>query len=306
MFSNINALKFEECFSNWVNSFFDSVELCDDDVRHIAIDGKTLCSSYNKRKPKGGGKPLHLVSAWCSDDSLMLAQVKVSEKSNEIEAIPRLLNMIDVKDTVVSIDAMGCQKEIAANLVEQGAGYVLALKGNHPTLHNSVASIFDLAVERKYKNMHYLRKVEKVKDHGRFERRCYTLISCKENWTFDTTFYGMRSIGMVEVKRTVHGVVTKSKRYFITTLKYEDIDQFKKVARKHWDIEINLHWSLDVSFREDDNRTRIKNAAENLAIIRRMALNLLKRNKSTNIGISAKRKKAAWDNKFLINIIKNN
>jgi predicted transposase YbfD/YdcC len=198
---------------------------------------------------------------------------------------------------------MGCQRTIAENIIEQKGDYILSLKGNQPTLSENVRSIFALAKAADFKNMHNVRKTEKVKNHGRMEKRRYSLISCKDKWSFDVRWPGMRSLGMVEVKRTVNNITTKHTRYFLTSLTYENIDDFMRGVRKHWDIEINLHWSLDVSFNDDLNRSRTGNSQENLSIIKRMALNLLKQDKSTKVGITVKRKKAGWDNEYLKKII---
>ena len=247
VFSLINPSKFEACFRQWI----ESLEI-DRDQEIIAIDGKTLRGSGNKRKNK---KALHLVSAWAVNNRLMLAQVKTEEKSNEIEAIPRLLNMLDISNSIVTIDAMGCQKSIALQIIEQGGNYVLSLKENQPTLYQDIANIFALGEVRQFKKMLNKRKVEKVHDHGRTETRRYTLISARDPVMFQFRWLGMKSIGMLEVTRTTNNDVERSKRYFITSLD-EDIDGFMRAARKHWSIEINLHWSLDVSFKEDLNRAR--------------------------------------------------
>lgn|SRR3989338_40289 len=297
VFAILDSKKFEECFVEWAKSL-SSITTPLKEI--ISIDGKTSCGSHNRRK---GKSPLHMVSAWASEQGLLLGQVATSEKSNEIEAIPRLLGMIDIKGSIVTIDAMGCQREIATQIIEQKGDYILSLKDNQPTLADNVSAIFAHAGKTQYKNMHHLQKIEKIKDHGRIERRRYTLITCKDKWAFDTRWPGLRSIGMVEVKRTVNNETTNSLRYFLTSLKYNQIDDFMRGVRKHWNIEINLHWSLDVSFADDLNRSRTGNSAENLSIIKRIALNLLKQDTATKTGITAKRKKAGWDNKYLKNIL---
>jgi predicted transposase YbfD/YdcC len=299
VFAALDSSKFELCFIEWAKSL-ERIFSKDNFKKHIAIDGKTSRRSHNRNK---GQNPLHLVSAWASDCGLLLGQVKTEEKSNEIEAIPRLLNMINIKNSLITIDAMGCQRTIAKNIIEQKGDYILSLKGNQPTLSENVRSIFTLAKTADFKNMHNVRKTEKVKNHGRMEKRRYSLISCKDKWSFDVRWPGMRSLGMVEVKRTVNNITTKHTRYFLTSLTYENIDDFMRGVRKHWDIEINLHWSLDVSFNDDLNRSRIGNSQENLSIIKRIALNLLKQDKSTKVGITVKRKKAGWDNEYLKKII---
>lgn len=294
VFSLIDPNKFEACFYAWI----DSLDI-DTNKEIIAIDGKSLRGSANKRK---NHKLLHLVSAWAVNNRLLLGQVKTAEKSNEIEAIPRLLNMLDIKNSIVTIDAMGCQKEIALQIIEQGADYVLALKENQPSLHQDIKSIFALGEYRQFKKMLNKRKVEKVHDHGRTETRRYTLISARDPMLFQLRWPGMKSIGMVEVTRTTNNEVEKSRRFFITSLD-EDIDGFMKAVRKHWSIEINLHWSLDVSFREDLNRARIGHSAQNLATVRRIALNLLTQEKTHKRGIACKRKTAGWNHKYLMEVL---
>lgn len=297
VFSLIDPHEFEECFQNWIASLTIDVS-----KEIIAIDGKTLRGSHNRKK---GVKPLHLVSAWAVKNRVTLGQMRTEEKSNEIEAIPRLLKMLDVKGSIVTIDAMGCQKKIAKQIIEQGADYVLALKENQETLYNDVASIFKKGWEgpKKYKKMLNRVKVEKDRNHGRIERRRYTIISARDNLGFALRWPGLKGIGMVETTRTVNNEVEKSVRYFLTSLEYERIDDFVSAARKHWGIEINLHWSLDVSFKEDLNRSRIGHAAENLAIVRRIALNLLKQEATHKNGISTRRKRAGWDNKYLLKVL---
>ena len=243
------------------------------------------------------------MSAWAVNNRLMLAQVKTEERSNEIEAIPRLLNMLDIRNSIVTIDAMGCQKSIAQQIIDQKADYVLSLKGNQASLCQDIESIFALGEARQFKKMLNTRKVEKVHDHGRTETRRYTLISARDPIMFQFRWPGMKSIGMLEVTRTTNHEVERSKRFFITSLD-EDIDGFMRAARKHWCIEINLHWSLDVSFKEDLNRARAGHSAQNLATVRRIALNLLTQEKTHKNGIACRRKTAGWNHKYLMDVLK--
>lgn len=298
VFSLIDPDEFETCFIDWINSLFIDIE-----KEIIAIDGKTLRGSHDRRK---GKKALHLVSAWAAKNRVLLGQVRTEEKSNEIEAIPRLLEMIDVKNSIVTIDAMGCQKAIAKTIIAQEADYVLALKENQATLYQDVASIFEKEKEKEkqFKKMLNRRKVEKIHDHGRIETRRYTLISARDPLLFELRWPGLKGIGMLETTRTVNHEVEKSTRYFLTSLEYEQIDDFMTAVRKHWNIEINLHWSLDVSFKEDLNRVRIGHAAENLAIVRRIALNLLKQETTHKNGISCRRKTAGWNHQYLLKVLK--
>jgi predicted transposase YbfD/YdcC len=295
LFSLLNPEKFEECFLNWIQA------LCIDVSNEIiAIDGKTLRGSHHRKK---GQKALHLVSAWAVNNRVVLGQVKTDEKSNEITAIPELLQLIDVKGSIVTIDAMGCQQKIAKEIIAQEGDYVLSLKENQETLYRDVASIFMKGEERQFKKMLNRRKVEKVHDHGRVETRRYTLISARDPLMFALRWPGLKGIGMLETTRTVHNEVERSTRYFLTSLEYDRIDDFTSAARQHWNVEINLHWTLDVSFHEDLNRTRIGHAAENLAVVRRIALNLLKQEKTHKNGIACRRKTAGWNNQYLLKVL---
>ena len=269
----------------------------------IALDGKTVRGSGNRRQ---GDKAIHLVSAWAAKNRMMLAQVKIEDKSNEITAIPELLKMLDVENSIVTIDAMGCQTKIAKQIRSQNADYVLVLKENQKTLYDDVESIFGRAEENKqkqYKKVLHRRKIEKIKNHGRIETRRYTLVSARDPLFFELRWPGLRGLGKIDVVRTVNNEVTRSTRYFLTSLEYEDIDIFMEAVRKHWQIEVDLHWSLDVSFKEDHSQVRIGNAAENLALIRRIALNLLKQEKTHKNGITCRRKTAGWDHKYLLKVL---
>jgi predicted transposase YbfD/YdcC len=297
VFARLDPMAFEACFAQWITSL--TIDLTQE---IIALDGKTVRGSGNKRQ---GHPAIHLVSAWATKNRMMLAQVKIAEKSNEITAIPQVLEMIDVKGATVTIDAMGCQTKIARQIMRQGADYVLSLKENQPTLYQAVCSIFALAEngEKKYKNMLHLRKVEKLHNHGRVETRRYTLISARKETGFSLRFPGLKGIGKVDITRTTNGKVEYSTRYFVTSLSYEQINTFMKAVRQHWQIEVDLHWSLDVSFREDLNQSRIGHSAENLALVRRIALNLLKQELTHKHGITCRRKTAGWDHQYLLRVL---
>lgn len=287
---------FESCFRSWIQTL--QVDL---NRQVIALDGKTLRGSGNKRQ---GERALHLVSAWACQQRLMLGQVACLDKSNEIEAIPRLLKMLDIKGSIVTIDALGCQTKITQQILDQGADYVLSLKDNQGTLSQDVQYIFELGEHQQFKKMLNRRLVEKVHDHGRRETRRYTLICARDPLLFQVRWPGLVSIGLLEVTRTTHHQVERTRRYFLSSLNYEDIDLFKHAVRQHWSIEINLHWSLDVSFPEDHNRTRSGHAPRNLATIRRLALQLLTQEKSHKKGIACKRKTAGWDHTYLLKVLK--
>ncbi len=301
VFSLLDAEAFEQCFTEWAHSL---PVLIEEGMKKeiIAVDGKTSRGSHNRRK---GQHPLHLVSAWACEQGLVLGQVSTHKKSNEIEAIPRLLNMIAIENSIVTIDAMGCQKAIAKQIREQRADYILTLKDNHPSLSWLVQYAIKTAESKTFEGTPYLRQLEKVRgEHGRIETRRYTLLSCNQHILMNAKWPGLQSIGMLEVKRTINYETTRSVRFFLTSLSYQQMKDFMRGVRSHWNIEINLHWSLDVSFDDDRNRSRIGHAQENLSILKRIALNMLNKENSNKIGIKAKRKKAGWDNNFLLNVIR--
>jgi predicted transposase YbfD/YdcC len=301
IFSLIEPKEFEVCFQSWI----ESLNL---DLKHttIAIDGKTLrgtASSFSKNRP------LHFVSAWSSEYRLVLGQIKTDEKSNEIHAIPDLLNLIDIEGSIVTIDAMGCQKSIASKIIEQEGDYVLNLKANHPKLFEFASAFFQMGEHHQFKKVLNRRVVHKDKDHGRIEKRRFTLISPRDKLGFELQWPGLRSIGMIEVTKTLHAgtkhqKVETSKRYFLTSLEYDQIEDFAKAVRNHWDVEIGLHWTLDVCFGEDHCQLRKGYAPANMATIRKVALNLLKQEQTVKAGIKAKRKRAGWDNDYLIKVVR--
>lgn len=298
VFSILNPKELEKCFSAWLKSL--SVDLKNE---IIALDGKTVRGSGNKRQKEPA---IHLVSAWAAKSRIMLAQVKTEDKSNEITAMPKLLDMLDIKGSIITIDAMGCQTEIAKKIKKKEAHYLFCLKENQKTLYDNVVSIFERAEENKqkqYKKVLHRRKIEKIHDHGRIETRRYTLVSARAPLFFELRWPGLRGIGKIEITRTTNNVVEYLTRYFLTSLHYEDIDIFMEAVRKHWQIEIDLHWSLDVSFREDHCQIRLGHAPDNLALIRRIALNLLKQEQTHKNGISCRRKTAGWDNQYLLKVL---
>lgn len=299
VFSLIDPNQFEACFLKWIQSLTIDLK-----KEIIAVDGKSVRGSGNRRK---NDPMLHLVSAWAARNRLMLAQIKTEDHSNEITAIPQLLKMLDIHDSVVTIDAMGCQTKIARQICAQGADYVLSLKENQKTLYDNVQSIFLQAEANKtkqYKKILHRRKIEKDKNHGRIEKRTYTLVSARDPLLFALRWPGLKGIGKVDVVRTIGKDIQRSTRYFLTTLEYEEIDLFMEAVRKHWQIEVDLHWSLDVSFREDHSQVRIGHAAENLALIRRIALNLLKQENTHKRGITCRRKTAGWNHHYLLKVLK--
>ena len=292
VFAMLDAEEFERCFMNWVSAVSELVE-----GEVVAIDGKTLRRSGDR----GVGKSaLHLVSAWASANRLVLGQQKVEGHTNEITAIPELLRSLDVSGCVVTIDAMGCQKKVARTIVEQEADYVLALKGNQRELHEDVKDTFE---QWDGSAGDFYEKVEK--SHGRIEtRRCWSVTDreCIEYLDDKGEWQGLSGVMMVESERVIEGVSSSRRRYYISSLS-ADAKTLLEASRSHWSIENSMHWVLDMGFREDESRVRKGNSAENLSILRRMAMNLLRWDKSVKVGIEAKRKRAGWDEKYLLKIL---
>jgi len=262
----------------------------------VAIDGKTLRRSFDRASGKAG---IHMVSAWASENRMVLGQVKTDEKSNEITAIPKLLKVLDVKGCIVTIDAMGCQKDIAKQITSQGADYVLGLKGNQANLHMEVGAYFEEALKGDFSNTPHDLFEESGKGHGRHEvRRLWctndlTWFAKRDEWA------GLTSIAMVESERTVNGAKSSERRYYISSLAGDNAQTFARAVRLHWGIENSVHWVLDVAFREDDSRVRKDHGPNNLATLRHVALILLKNEHTTKIGVKNKRLKAGWDEQYL-------
>lgn len=289
VFGLIEPNKFQECFNNWL------LALCSvsgEDV--VAIDGKTLRRSLDKVK---GISALHLVSAWSCNRSMVLGQVAVDEKSNEIVAIPKLLEILSARGCIFTIDAMGCQKEIAGQITEKKGDYVFCLKENHPNLHEEAVKFFE-----NPSNAEHIDSIESTEaDHGRIEtRKCQTasanLFYKTENWP------GIASVGMIESTREINGKISKEKRYYISSLE-SNAKRISSAIRSHWQIENSLHWTLDVTFDEDQCRIRDEKAAENFAILRRMAVGLLKNETSTKKSLRRKVNRALTDPNYLLTVL---
>ena len=270
----------------------------------IALDGKTLRRSHNRNSGKAA---IHLVSAWATENSLVLGQTKVDAKSNEITAIPELLNLLDVSGCIVTIDAMGCQKKIAQRIVSREADYVLAVKENQGRLLEDVKDLFSCGQRTGFEGMPHDFCQTLNKGHGRIEtRRCWTLDDPDQLSYVETgrEWPGLRSIGMVTAERREGGRVSVESRYYISSLG-SDAGRLLQATRSHWGIENSLHWVLDLSFREDESRVRTGKAPENLALIRHLALNLLRQDRASKTSIKARRKQAGWDNDYLLTILSN-
>ena len=293
VFSLIDPAQFQRCFVDWVKGIS---ELTQGEV--IAIDGKTLRGSYDRSRSRSA---IHMASAWAQKNSLVLRQVKVADRSNEITAIPRLLSMLEVSGCIVTIDAMGCQKEIASKIIKSGADYVLSVKKNQPQLYEDIAETFADGLE----NISHDFSETVDKGHGRMEiRKCWAISETDylDYVNEDSRWKSLSSIAMVESERRVDGETTIESRFYISSLP-NDAERLLAATRGHWSIENSLHWVLDISFREDESRVREGSAPENLAVIRHMALNLLKQDRTVKASIKGKRKRAGWDNDFLLAVI---
>lgn len=294
VFSAIDPQAFLQCFASWINEINIMVH-----GTVISIDGKRLRRSHNE---SAGRSALHLVSAWASDLHLSLGQVKTADKSNEITAIPELLNLLMIKGCIITIDAMGCQKHIAAAIIDKGADYVLALKGNHGDLHDDVKTYFDSAEASNFKNQkcNVFKTLEK--DHGRIEKRTVVATSNIAWLNERSDWKGIKSIAMVIAERKIKNKHSVERRCYITSLE-PNAEKIGHSIRSHWSIENSLHWQLDVNFKEDQSRLRTKNGAENFAAIRRMALSMLKQETTKKLSMKCKRLLAGWDNEYLLKVI---
>lgn len=298
VFCLLDNVWLKEVFVEWISS---AVSLSKGVL--VNIDGKNLGGS---KEPVNGKKSLNVVSAWVSEQSVVLGQVKCEEKSNEITAIPELLKILDLEGCIVSIDAIGCQTEIVKQITEKRADYVISLKGNQGTLHQEVRDYLDWAERIGFTEISYDYCETIEKDHGRIEeRRCW--VTEEIHWLEQgrsAEWKNLKSLIMVQAVREVIGKgKTIERRYFISSLE-ANAEQALRCVRGHWAIENQLHWCLDIGFREDECRVREEKSAENLATLRHIGLNLLKQEKSCKLGIKSKRKKAGWDENYLLKVLK--
>ncbi|GAC1645113.1 MAG: ISAs1-like element ISEc1 family transposase [Chloroflexota bacterium] len=297
LFAALDPVQFQQSFLAWVRAV---TPLTTGQV--IALDGKTVRRSHDRGKGKGA---IHMVSAWATANHLVLGQLKVDDKSNEITALPALLQTLLLKGCIVTIDAMGCQTEIAATIVAQEADYVLALKGNQGTLLRDVESLFAHARATNFREVTHSVAETVNKGHGRIETRRAWLITDAEYLRYldpSSKWVGLRSIGMVEAERLIKGVVQHETRYYISSVQ-RSAAVLNEAVRAHWGVENELHWVLDVAFQEDASRVRVGESAQNFSVLRHIALNLLKGERTAQVGIKAKRLKAGWSDDYLLKVL---
>ena len=294
VFGMLDPKQFAECFRNWTEGIRKAIA-----KEIVAIDGKTLRRSHHRTKGKG---PIHMVSAWARENGLVLGQVKVDEKSNEITAIPELIRALNLAGCIVTIDAMGCQTAIADDIVKSNAEYVLALKGNQGSIHAEVKNFMEDAKSCDFAGIKHDVHTTVEKAHGRKDTRSYTITEEIEWLTDFARWPHLRSIGMVESVREVQNVTTVERRYYLCSIP-ADAKELERAVRGHWSIENTLHWCLDVTFKEDQCRARANFSAQNLALLRHMAINILKGETTKKRGIKGKQKNAGWDNSYLIKLL---
>ena len=290
---------FQACFANWLQSLrATAAEATGVEQPVLAIDGKTLRRSHDRRKGLGA---LHSVSVWASDFGLSLGQVACAEKSNEITAIPELLKLVDIKGAIITIDAMGTQKAIAAQIIDGEADYVLALKGNQETLHQAVIDYIDEQSENDFATVTARRHVTKETGHGREETRSYIQMPVPQDLPGLELWKGLKSIGMAMSVCLRDGKETMEIRYYISSLAVS-VKRFAHAVRSHWGIENSCHWSLDLTYREDESRIRNKHMRENFAWLSRLTLSLLKQHPGRD-SVAMKRRSCGWSDDFLLEVL---
>lgn len=297
--SLLKPAAFQVCFTNWLQSLRAKVSAATGvDRPTFAVDGKTARRSHDRRKGLGA---LHAVTVWASEFGLSLGQVACDEKSNEITAIPELLRLVDIHGAIVTIDAMGTQKAIAEEIVDQGADYLLALKGNQETLHQAVLDYIDEQSANNFAGVKVRRHVTQETGHGREERRIYLQMPVPDTLAELEMWKGLKSIGVATSVCVRDGKETVETRYYISSLPVA-VKQFAHAVRSHWGIENTCHWTLDVVFREDESRIRHKHLRENFAWLNRFILSLLKQHPERN-SMAMKRRSCGWNDDFLLEVL---
>ena len=290
---------FQTCFAAWLKGLrAQAAAAAEIDQPVYAVDGKTARRSHDRRNGLGA---LHSVSVWASEFGLSLGQVACADKSNEITAIPQLLRLVDIQGAIITIDAMGTQKAIAAQVIEQKADYVLALKGNQETLHDAVIEYIDRQLENDFEGIDARQHTTTETAHGREETRCYTHLPAPSDLPNGAQWKGLKSIGVAITACVRDGKETIEKRYYISSLPV-GVKCFARAVRGHWGIENSCHWSLDMTFREDESRIRDRNLRESFAWLNRFLLSLLKQHPSKN-SLVGKRRGCAWNDDFLLEVL---
>lgn len=294
IFRRLNPAEFERCLHSWLGALHDTSA-----GRLLAIDGKTARQSFDKATAKSA---LHMVSVWAVSQKLSIASVAVDQKSNEITAIPEVLRQVELCGAIVTIDAMGCQTEIAKQIVDAGGEYILAVKGNQPTLHEGIVGHFLDHFDDDFARISVSSHETFEKGHGRKERRTYYVCDVPEDLPDADRWKGLVQIGMAISQTVRNGKACDDVRYYILSKKLS-ARRFGTLIRSHWGIENSLHWQLDMSFGEDRDRTRKDHAMANLGVLRRMGVSLLKNETSQNVGIKNKRLIAAWNTRYLGKVV---
>lgn len=295
VFARLEPQQFQQCFRQWIESLTTAFG-----GQVIALDGKTVRGSFDR---SGEHSAIHMVSVWACGHRLVLGQVKVDEKSNEITAIPELLNLLEIAGAIITIDAMGCQKTIAQTIIEKKADYVLTLKGNQGSLHSCVRQWFKQARAQGFEGIEYSYYETIESNHDRVEiRKCWTVPVYVLGGKYAQQWAGLCSIGMIVSERRLWNKTTYEVRYYISSLS-SDAQVLSQAVRSHWGIENSLHWVLDVTFAEDQSRIRKDNAPQNFAVLRHLAVNLLRQEKTVKSSIAQKRYRAALDNDYLVRVV---
>lgn len=295
----VNPLAFQKCFANWLNSLRAKAAELTGVVRPtFGVDGKTSRRSHDRKKGLGA---LHSVSVWASEFGLSLGQVACEEKSNEITAIPELLRLVDIKGTIITIDAMGTQTAIAEQIVEGDADYVLAVKGNQGTLHQGIIDYIDEQCKNDFADVETRRYITEEKGHGRHEIRSHIQMPVPESLPGRQRWKGLKSIGVVTSVCTRDGKETDETRYYISSLPV-GVKQFARAVRSHWGIENSCHWCLDMTYREDESRIREPHVRENFAWLNRFTLSLLKQHPRRD-SVAMKRRACGWNEEFLLEVL---
>lgn len=294
VFAALKPAEFDKCLLSWITALH---EITGGQV--VAIDGKTLRRSFDKASGKAA---LHMVSAWATANRVSLGQVATDAKSNEITAIPKLLEILELSGCLVTIDALGCQTQIAQKIVEQKADYVLAVKRNQPTLHDGIQTFFNAQLETDFEDVTVGRHATEERGHGRQESRHYFVCAVPDKLPDAARWPKLKAIGVAISDTLRDGKNTCQVRYYILSKKLT-ARKFAAAVRQHWSIENDLHWQLDVTFGEDQSRVRLGHADANFSLLRRTALSLLKNNQTQKIGVKNKRLAAGWDDHYLLEVL---